>query len=412
MSDRLTRRARRLRAARHRGPARQIAGRPGAAGRAVLFVLLVVLPIAFLLVTLSAAASTVTSISPRVSLLGAHESFAGLTTITAYAVLFFATRSLVVGQPDARVLLLAPVIAATVAGAYGVVQLVGLDPLAWRRTSEFGGVTRLFATMGHPNFLAAYLVMVLPLGLAFLHEAVLRRRWFVAAVLGLSTALSLVAIGASVSRGAWLALAVALIVIAVGYFGTGERRGVAAVTVATAGLFLALGLVTVLMGRQDGVVAGVAHRAQHLFDADNRWHIWTAALRLFWRQPVFGAGLDAFQLAFAGERTVDYWLVEWNGSPAKAHNELLHVLATQGLLGAVAALGLTMGLAVALIRAVRRAETSSRPWLVALAAGVAGFYVQNLVSFTVVGCGALAVVLAAIASRLASDPHDVESVPR
>ena len=147
---------------------------------------------------------------------------------------------------------------------------------------------------------------------------------------------------------------------------------------------------------------------RHLFDAANRQHIWAASLRLFWQHPVFGVGLDAFQLAFARERTVDYWLVEWNGSPTKAHNELLHVLATQGLFGAVAALGLTMGLAAALVRAVRRAEVANRPWLVAVAAGVAGFYVQNLVSFTVVGCGALAVVLAAIASRLASDPQDVE----
>ena len=121
-----------------------------------------------LLLTLSAAASTVGSISPLVSLLGADQSFAGLITVTAYAVLFFATRSLVAGPADARVLLLAPVIAANVAGAYGVVQLAGLDPSAWRRTSEFDGATRPFATMGHPNFLAAYLVMALPLGLAFL----------------------------------------------------------------------------------------------------------------------------------------------------------------------------------------------------------------------------------------------------
>src|SRR5262249_29797606 len=38
----------------------------------------------FLLFLASAAVSTVTSISPRTSFFGAHESFAGLITVTAY----------------------------------------------------------------------------------------------------------------------------------------------------------------------------------------------------------------------------------------------------------------------------------------------------------------------------------------
>ena len=40
----------------------------------------------------SAACSTLVSISVRTSVYGAHESFAGIFTMTAYAVLFFATR--------------------------------------------------------------------------------------------------------------------------------------------------------------------------------------------------------------------------------------------------------------------------------------------------------------------------------
>lgn len=458
------RRARHLRE-RRRGLPEAIHGRPGTAGRGVVFVLLALLPVTFskettesfeypkvillqlgaialaglgatrlarrglvpgdgrrllamlrdpvvvgiLLVTVSACVSTATSISPLVSLLGAHESFAGLTTIAAYTTLFCATRALVEGPADARGLLLAPVMAASIAGMYGLVQLAGLDPLAWGRTSEFGGITRPFATMGHPNFLAAYLVMVLPLGLVVLREAALQRRRVMTGFLGLSTVVSLALIVASVSRGAWLALAVALVVLALGLPLVRERRGALTVTLAASGLLLIVMVIAALAGGRGGLLQAVADRTRHLFDMDSRWHIWAASLRLFRQHPVFGAGLDTFQVAFARERTVDYWLIEWNGSPTKAHNELLHVLATQGLLGGVAVLTMTIALAWSLLRALRRAEAVDRPWLLAIAAGVAAFCVQNLVSFTVVGCGALAVVLAAMASRLAADPHGAGS---
>ena len=46
---------------------------------------------AALLFAFSALLSTVTSISPLTSWAGAHESFAGLTTVAGYAVLFFAS---------------------------------------------------------------------------------------------------------------------------------------------------------------------------------------------------------------------------------------------------------------------------------------------------------------------------------
>ena len=45
----------------------------------------------------SAVVSTLASISPWTSVLGAHESYFGLTTLLGYAVLFFATRALCEG---------------------------------------------------------------------------------------------------------------------------------------------------------------------------------------------------------------------------------------------------------------------------------------------------------------------------
>ena len=135
---------------------RALAGGPGALAGDPL-----VLGVALFLA--SAVVSTLASISPWISLLGAHESNFGLTTLLGYAVLFLATRALCEGLDDARRLLLAPVVAAAGAAVYALVQVAGIDPILYARVAGHGGLVRPFATLGHPNFLAAYLAMALPL---------------------------------------------------------------------------------------------------------------------------------------------------------------------------------------------------------------------------------------------------------
>ena len=102
-------------------------------------------------------------------------------------------------------------------------------------------------------------------------------------------------------------------------------------------------------------------------------------------------------------RPTDYFAEEGLVTPAKAHNELLQLLATQGILGAVAAALLLAGLARAAWLAWRRATLADRPLVVAVAAAVVAFLVQGLFGFTVTGIGTLFVTLAALLSRW-SDP--------
>jgi tetratricopeptide (TPR) repeat protein len=89
---------------------------------------------------------------------------------------------------------------------------------------------------------------------------------------------------------------------------------------------------------------------------------------------------------------------EWDHTPARAHNEVLHVLATQGLLGAAALLVLAAGLAWAAVRAWSRGP--DRLLAAALAGSVLAFCVQDLFSFTVAGCAVLFVTVAGLLSRL------------
>jgi len=361
---------------------------------------------------LSAGVSTALSRAPWISLQGANESYFGLLTVLAYAVLFFATRALCRSAADARRLLLAPVLAAGVAAAYTIVQVGGVDPILYGRTSELGAFVRPFATMGHPNFLSAFLVMALPLvGLALV-RALRQRQPIAAGVFVVIAALSGVAVAVTVSRGAWLALAAAVLILVAGALGGGERRA-AALTAGVAGASAAaLVLLALVVPAGSLMLSGVIARVRHLTDSASRLHIWRAAWGLFRDHPVTGTGLDTFQIAFADKRTPAYWAIEWNASPTRAHNEALNLLATQGVLGGAAVLLFTAGVLLAVWRALRAAGgdegnparvplPKDRLLVVALTAGVAAFYVQDLFSFTVAGCGTLVVTQAALLSRLA-----------
>jgi Tfp pilus assembly protein PilF len=135
-----------------------------------------------------------------------------------------------------------------------------------------------------------------------------------------------------------------------------------------------------------------------------RRYIWATAIQLFQDRPFLGSGCDTFALAFPRHRTPAYWQIEWNAVPAKAHNEVLHLLATQGLAGALACGILVLGIFRVGLRALRGTVAGNRKLIVVLLASVSAFLVQNLFGFTVAGCGTLFVTCAALVSRL-GDPQ-------
>ena len=342
------------------------------------------LALGFVLLAVSAFVSTIFSVSPLLSWRGDHVGEFGLRTVLAYLVLFFATRHVCRTPSDALPLLVAAGIASVLTSAYALVQWAGRDPLLWTELPLFGTQFRPFGTLGHPNSLGAYLALVLPLLGEFSRRACAARRWVVAGMLVLAGALVCSALVLTLSRAAWLATGCMVVVLAAGYWLAGWRRWAVAL-----GLMMLIGAVCVLP-------AVGAERLRHLSDGQGRYPIWRAAWRLFLDRPLCGWGTDAFRLAFGTRRPTDYWLDEGSASPAKVHNELLHLLATQGLLGATAALVLLTGLARAILRTWRRTAPGDRPLLAALVAGIVAFFVQGLFGFIVAGVGTLFVTLTAL----------------
>jgi tetratricopeptide (TPR) repeat protein len=107
------------------------------------------------------------TVSPYLSTHGVYEDFEGITTVLMYGFLALWMQQHVRTQRQVNLFFGAVILAGTLAGFYGILQNFQIDFVPWNPATY--SKNRLFATMGNPNFLAAYLVMSLPLTfLAFL----------------------------------------------------------------------------------------------------------------------------------------------------------------------------------------------------------------------------------------------------
>jgi len=105
--------------------------------------------------------ATAVSIVPGISFWGSYQRMQGTLTHLSYIALFVAmVATLRRAEQIERVITLSMAAGCAVAG-YGVLQHLGLDPLPWRGDV----ITRVASTMGNSIFVAAYMIMVVPLAL-------------------------------------------------------------------------------------------------------------------------------------------------------------------------------------------------------------------------------------------------------
>ena len=119
-----------------------------------------------LLLVLVYLISTPLSLVPRVSLWGSYQRLQGTYTTLSYIVIFFLALGSLRTKRQFNRLLTTMVLVSFPIAMYGLVQHFGLDPLPWG-----GNVSRRVASnMGNAIFVAAFLIMVLPLTLSRLLE--------------------------------------------------------------------------------------------------------------------------------------------------------------------------------------------------------------------------------------------------
>ncbi len=316
------------------------------------------------------------SLDPRVSLAGTYGSYTyGLWQVAACALLLHLTACLT-GDADRRLLMKTALGAAALASAYAVVQAAGLDPFVPAGNLSYG---RAMSTLASPVFLGAYLTLWLPVALHWALSEPGDERFG-------RTALALIAAGllATVSRGAWLAAALGAVVYLrlTGRLrapGWSWRRWAALAAVAALAAAWAAG--------------ALARRGAADFGREGeRLAIWGVAFDLFRAHPWLGVGPDAFELGLRQARTESVIHVLGQGLRlGHAHNDLLQIAATTGLLG----LGAYLWLLAALVLEAKRflAAEKDRARAASLVAGLTALFVNlqlNIVSLPAYVSAALA----------------------
>lgn len=296
------------------------------------------------------------------SLFGYYTRFhAALLPLLAYSTIYFVGTWFMRTKHVYRLLLLL-LSATTLISGYAILEHLGysiscliapghnqFDATCWKQ--EFQVTVRAFATFGQPNWLAAFLSMVVPVGLSLVVSSTKRNRvWLFGLVSSILAGTALYFTG---SRSGLLALVVGSAVF-VAHLLLGLTARITVLRTAFTRLSMPLSILIVI-----GVLTGTPftpplsqvltnpsapadtiETAVPLVDTGGtdsgkiRKIVWEGAVAVWRRYPVFGSGLETFGYSYYRDRPVAHNQVsEWNFLYNKAHNEFLNYLATTGIVG-------------------------------------------------------------------------------
>lgn len=371
------------------------------------------LPLVMPLVLLTAAycLSTIFSIAPQFSVWGAYERTQGTYTWFSYVAIFFAIVLLVRTREQLDRLITVILLASVAPTIYAVVQHFGYDPIHWGLNVR----VRAHGTAGNPIFLAAYLLMVVPLALARAIE-----RWNAGHGRGaaagfaylLLLTLQLLALMYTLSRGPFIGLAVGLAVLFLVMALQQQRRRL---TIGVVGLTVAGALFVIVLSIKGGPLAGLrripyVNQVGNIFEAGSgtgkvRTVIWEGAVNLLAANPardVIGYGPESLFLAYTPFYPPELARYESRRvAPDRAHNETFDALIMTGVVGCTAELMLFVALFSRLLQWLGLITTRSQQWLfagLAIAGAAAGALAPYLVegSFRYAGLGLPLGIVAAL----------------
>lgn len=298
-------------------------------------------PAAFSLSALTVA--MLFSMAPRWSLWGSFERAQGLlawTALACYAYLVYQYRA----QHGFKERWLKTVVFSSVpVVSYALLQSVYLDPWTWQVEA---GSSPVFGTLGRSNYLAGYLVLVMPL--TVIETARRGLSWPQRLMRILLLLAQTVALLLSKSRAGWLAYGMILTVGLIGWGILRQRRrwwlvGLGIGLMGLGGLLgLNFGDAIPPAWQTNSIIARLS--TLHVTQAGSiaaRLTIWRTSWTLLKQRPLLGSGPGTFALAFA--RVSPPELIYYQGRETmvdQAHNLWLNLGVESGLLGTLALLAL------------------------------------------------------------------------
>ncbi len=238
--------------------------------------------------------------------------------------------------------------------------------------------SRAFASFGQPNWLAAYAVLLIPIGMVLTVSEEFVRSKFIRIFYAVTTWFLFLSLLFTRSRSGVLGLAIGVVVFGIGFLLIWLKRffnqdhhttHFASKTWWNRFGFFSIAFILLILfslatfGTPFTKNYGEAWITQQLYpapptvtpitppaspdtstvdrlevggtdSAEIRKIVWTGAIRVWQRYPIFGSGVETFAYSYYKDRPIEHnYVSEWDFLYNKAHNEFLNFLATTGLVG-------------------------------------------------------------------------------
>lgn len=341
--------------------------------------------------------STLVSDVPAVSFMGQWGRYTGLVPYLTYALVLLLVVRLYAARSVAP-LVKAVLVALGLVAGYGMLQVLGKDPLHW----DTFGLDGIFSSLGNTNFASGYVGITVPVAVWSALSGSLGLRWRVySAVLAVVSAIVLVK--TTSFQGPVVAVAgtgvLALVILLDGERLPSPLRRVPALARGGVALVLiaAVAVVgTALLGGLRGNLGG---------GMQERRYLWQAALSIFADHPIFGTGLDTYADHFSIYRPAAHadW-VEF-GTADAPHNVPLGMFSNGGLLLGAAYLAIVVYTGWVLVRGLVRLRGEQRLLLGGLGGAWVAYQLQSLVSFDLPPLALLHWALAGAIIAVAAPPE-------
>ena len=266
---------------------------------------------------------------------------------------------------------------ATLAALLAVGDFVGFLPFEGQLRgllSNFGPL-RASGGFSDPNYLGLYMALAVVFELGALAVARRPQKLLLVPIL----ILGIVCLTATFSRGAYVAFLVGVVVL------IGSRSRAAALVFAIGVGILALALYPAFLEARLGTALSPQEALDLLRSENSRTDLAGAAFAIFASSPIFGIGFGVFQFVsplFTGDTA---------SQATYAHNQVLNILAEQGVVGAL----LVTGIVVLLVHALAKSRNPLRSAALAMGATylVLSLFINSTVDFQ--GSSLLWLVMAA-----------------
>lgn len=304
---------------------------------------------ALIVFLISQLISTIISIDPGSSWYGYYSRFnGGMFSTLAYALLYWAyVSNITVSESLSLVKIIFS--SAFLVSIYAVLEHFGIDKNVWVQDVQ----SRVFSTLGQPNWLASWIVALMPVSLALAFKEDLKQFSFWV-YFSFSTLLFWVLLFTK-SRSGFLGFVVSALIFGVLVI---WKKSEDIKKIVKPGIF-AIGAILVICGisgtqwtpsiggllvkkaETQSIPQGPALEVGGTESGTIRKIVWTGALDVWKHYPLFGTGVETFAYSFYQFRPAAHNLVsEWDFVYNKAHNQYLNIAANSGSLGLISYLWL------------------------------------------------------------------------